>query len=690
MSTKNICFRSFVLAICFIATHSLAGFQSMKELNLMPVPQEVSLADGNYTLIKDFHISLSGKPNERLLQASTRFLRRLSNRTGLFLSEGYVTSKNFGEGGSLHIHVNRPGEVRLHEDESYQLEVTANGIRVEAETDLGAMHALETILQLIEPGATAYHLPQLKISDSPRFSWRGLMMDVARHFQPIEVIKRNIDGMAAVKMNVLHLHLTDDQGFRVESRSYPVLHEKGSDGQYFTQTELRTIVSYAADRGIRVVPEFDVPGHASAWLAALPELGSVEGKEHYEIERNAGIFDPTLDPTNEKTYVVLAAVFKEMAEIFTDEYFHIGGDENEGKHWDGNKRIQAFKKQKGFTNNHELQNYFNTRLLSSLESYGKRMVGWDEILQPGLPKSAVIQSWRGIDALVNSAKQGYQTFLSNGFYIDLLHTAKNHYKTDPLPDTVSLTDEQRTLILGGEATMWAELVISQTVDSRIWPRTAVIAERLWSAQDVNDVDDMYRRMEIVSLQLEEHGLLHIASRDKILRKLARGGDIKPLQILNNISGPLQRYTRNPGGTMYQSYSPFTLWADAAVADSETSRAFDRAVKTYLEDKNSTDAAFIKEQLVTWYENHESLIKTINASPMLREIEGLSEQLMEVSQLGMEAIYLFEKNETPDLNWLSQAEKVLKKARLQGGRTELMNVNTIEQIVRSLVKVETGN
>jgi hexosaminidase len=656
----------------------------------MPVPQELTLGKGSYTLTEDFEISLSGQPDDRLLQAATRFLRRLSGRTGLFLKKGYVTEKNFRKGGSLHIHVNRPGAVKLHEDESYQLAVTGRGIRITAETDLGAMHALQTILQLIQPQNSGYALPQIEISDQPRFPWRGLMLDVARHFQPIGVIKRNLDGMAAVKMNVLHLHLTDDQGFRVESKTYPVLHQKGSDGQYFTQVQLQEIVNYAADRGIRVVPEFDVPGHASSWLTAMPELGSVEGKATYDIERNAGIFDPTLDPTNENTYEVLAAVFKEMAEIFPDEYFHIGGDENEGRHWDANKRIQAFKKKHGFKNNHELQNYFNTRLLGFLKDYGKRMVGWDEIRQPGLPKSAVIQSWRGIDALVNSARSGYQTFLSNGYYIDLMHTARHHYKTDPLPDSINLTDEQRKLILGGEATMWGELVIPYTIDSRIWPRTAVIAERLWSPQHVSDMEDMYRRMEIVSLQLEELGLQHISSRNQILRKLSAGRDIGPLQTLSNISSPLQGYTRNPGGTMYQSYSPFTLWADAAIADSEISRSFDKAVRSYLEKRNPVDGAYIKKQLLVWYDNHQNLIDTINASPMLLEIEGLSAQLMEVSGLGLEAIGLLEKNETPDLSWLAQADKTLKKARKQGGRTELMNVNAIEQIVRSLVKVESGN
>lgn len=681
---------TLVAILCLTTAGTIQAHQSPGDLNLMPVPQELTLSKGSYLLTNDFHVSLSGKPDDRILQAATRFLRRLSGRTGLFLKQGYVTGKNFGKGGSLHIHVNRPGMVRLYEDESYKLAISGQGIAVTAETDLGAMHALETILQLIQPGDNGYALPQIEVRDEPRFPWRGLMLDVARHFQPIAVIKRNLDGMAAVKMNVLHLHLTDDQGFRVESETYPILHQKGSDGQYFTQVQLREIVKYAADRGIRVVPEFDVPGHASSWLAAMPELGSVEGKDTYKIERNAGIFDPTLDPTNEKTYEVLAGLFREMAEIFPDDYFHIGGDENEGKHWDGNERIKAFKKEHGFKNNHELQNYFNKRLLSFLQDYGKRMVGWDEIRQPGLPKSAVIQSWRGIDALVNSAKAGYQTFLSNGYYIDLMHTASHHYKTDPLPDTISLTDEQRKLILGGEATMWGELVIPYTVDSRIWPRTAVIAERLWSPQHVQDMEDMYRRMEIVSVQLEELGLQHISSRNQILRKLSAGRDIQPLQILSNISGPLQGYTRNPGGTMYQSYSPLTLWADAAIADSETSRSFDKAVISYLDNRDPVDGAYIKKQLLVWYENHQNLIDTINASPVLREIEGLSEQLMAVSGLGLEAIDLLEKNETPDLSWLAQADKTLEKARQQGGRTELMNVNTIEQIVRSLVKIERGN
>ncbi len=691
MVLRKTVFRAvLLLTLLMNSALEIFAFQANERLSLVPVPQDVNLGQGTFSLKKDFAISLSGNPDKRLLDASTRFLRRLSNRTGLFLKEGYVTNENFKKRGVLSIEVSRPGKVELYEDESYTLKVSNSGIKIKAKTDLGAMHAMETLLQLIESAKNGYVVPVINITDAPRFPWRGLMIDAARHFQPIEVLKRNIDGMAAVKLNVLHLHLTDDQGFRVESRTYPQLQEKGSDGQYYTQRELKYIVQYAADRGIRVVPEFDVPGHATSWLAAFPQLGSVPGKKHYDMERNAGIMDPTLDPTNEKTYEVLSSVFKEMADVFPDEYFHIGGDENEGRHWDANPKIEAFKKKNGFKNNHELQNYFNKRILKFLEANGKKMIGWDEILQPGLPKSAVIQSWRGIDALVSSAQKGYQTFLSNGFYIDLLHPAIDHYKTDPLPDTVNLTDKQKELILGGEATMWAELVVPETIDSRIWPRTAVIAERLWSPASVKDEKDMYRRMEIISLQLEEHGLLHIVSRDQILRKLAQGKDTKALKVLNDISGPLQGYTRNPGGTMYQSYSPFLLWADAAVADSKIARDFEEAVTLFLNDGKPEAGEFIKVQLVKWSKNHQELKKLIDSSPMLHEIEGLSEQLKELSELGIDAINLIEGGMTPDLNWLNNAESTLKKARKQGGRTELMNVDTVEKIVRSLVKVNTGN
>src|SRR5678816_3175249 len=191
------------------------------------------------------------------------------------------------------------------------------------------------------------------------------MIDVARHFQTMEVLKRNLDGMAAVKMNVFHWHLSEDQGFRIESKKFPKLHQLGSDGNYFTQEQVKEIIAYARDRGIRVVPEFDIPGHSTSWLVGHPELGSAPGP--YSIERRAGIFEPALDPTRDEVYKFLDTFLGEMAALFPDAYLHIGGDENEGKQWDRNPKIQAFMKEKGIKNNHALQAYFNTRLLKILQ-----------------------------------------------------------------------------------------------------------------------------------------------------------------------------------------------------------------------------------------------------------------------------------------------------------------------------------
>jgi len=267
----------------------------------------------------------------------------------------------------------------------------------------------------------------------------------------------------------------DDQGFRVESLAWPKLHEQASDGNFYTRAQIRDVIDYATERGIRVVPEFDLPGHGSAWLTAYPELASASGP--YEIERSWGIFDPTINPTIEKTYEFLDALFAEMAELFDDEFIHIGGDENNGKHWLANPDIVAFMDERGYEGPLTLQRYFNERVLAIMTKYGKRMVGWDEIFEDGLPKNVVIQSWRGRESLFESARLGYSGILSNGYYIDLIHPTDDHYLNDPLPADSPLTPEEAARILGGEATMWAEYVSPETVDSRIWPRTAAIAER---------------------------------------------------------------------------------------------------------------------------------------------------------------------------------------------------------------------
>src|SRR5213075_1636301 len=365
------------------------------------------------------------------------------------------------------------------------------------------------------------------IDDKPRFPWRGLLIDSGHRFVHISAIKRNLDGMEAVKLNVFHWRFADNQGFHIESKKFPLLQEKGSGGFYYSQDQAREVINHARERGIRVVPEFDIPGHSTSWLVGYPELGSAPGP--YKIERGAGIFEPALDPTREQTYKFLDAFLGEMAALFPDAYMHIGGDENEGKQWDRNPQIQAFMKEKGIKDNHALQAYFNQRVLKILQKHGKKMIGWEEILHPDLPKDAVIHSWRGPASLAEAAKRGYNGILSAGYYIDLIYPASDHYKADPLPENSPLTADQAKHILGGEATMWSEWVSPETIDSRIWPRTAAIAERLWSPQGINEVDDMYRRLAIIDLQLEELGMTQRKNQLMMLRRLAGTPDVSALQ-----------------------------------------------------------------------------------------------------------------------------------------------------------------
>ena len=334
----------YILILLFTSIVANAQLKTTS-LDLMPWPQNINLTQGTFALSKDFKVNITGNPNPRIFVGATNFLRRLDNKTGLFFEQGFLTKKNEVPEAQLQINCVKNGKIGLYEDESYQLEIQTNKIIINATSDLGALHALETVLQLLQNNGTSFYFPTVMITDFPRFTWRGLMIDVARHFQPIDVIKRNLDAMAAVKMNVFHWHLVDDQGWRIELKKHPKLTELASDGNYYTQEEIKNIVKYADDRGILVVPEIDVPGHGTAILTAYPEIGSktvnlnsnsidsktqVSGITSYSLERNAGIFTPTLDPSNPKTYQLLSEIFDEVCPLFPGSYFHIGGDENEG------------------------------------------------------------------------------------------------------------------------------------------------------------------------------------------------------------------------------------------------------------------------------------------------------------------------------------------------------------------------
>ena len=652
----------------------------MNKQSLMPYPKSISTTESNFKLDKNFTVQYSNV-GVRINKLANRFLMRLANRTGIFFENPIAKEINNETNPSLLISIVRSGDIAVNEDESYELNVTEKYVHLEANTDIGAIRGIETLLQLLNADEEGYYFPGIKINDSPRFPWRGLLIDVCRHFMPVNVIKRNLDAMAAVKMNVLHWHLSEDQGFRVESKTFPKLHELGSNGDYYTQEQIKDIINYAGNLGIRVIPEFDIPGHATSWLVAYPELASAPGP--YEIEKYYGIKDPTFNPAIEETYEFFDEFFKEMSQLFPDDYIHIGGDENNGRQWDKNESIQQFMKKNNFKDNHELQAYFNNRILKILTKYNKKMVGWDEIFHEDIPNTIVIQSWRGKEALIEAAKKGYNGILSNGYYIDLMQPTEYHYLNDPIIKNANLTKEEEEKILGGEATMWSEWVTPENIDSRIWPRTAAIAERLWSSREINDVDDMFTRLDKVSLLLEDLGLQHISYQEKMLRRLTNGEDTKHLKILVDVLEPLQEYKRGmdakKNGMEFSQYTPFTRIIDASNVDTKIVINFKNLVKKYLAEKDNSSLQEIKAYLTKWKDNHEKLLPIIKRSPMLKEMKQMSENLSLLAEM---TLTLISSNKKENVQ-ISEVRKILSQSRISYGQVEMAIVDSIEELLTSI-------
>ncbi|HVP45446.1 MAG TPA: family 20 glycosylhydrolase, partial [Bryobacteraceae bacterium] len=595
------------------------------ELNLMPQPAHIVSAQGKLRIDQSFRISLTGYREPRLEHAAARLIEHLEAKTGMPLSRDLSAGS---AGAALEISTAAASSPvqKLGEDESYRLDVSSGHARLNASNPLGILRGMETFLQLVEADKETFAVPALQIEDRPRFPWRGLMLDVARHWMPADVVRRNLEAMAALKLNVLHWHLSDDQGFRVESRRLPKLHEMGSDGHYYTQQQIREVIEFARERGIRVVPEFDMPGHTTAWFVGHPEFASAPGP--YTIERKWGIFDPAMDPTRDEVYGFLDAFIGEMAGLFPDDYFHIGGDEVNGKQWDRNPSIQAFMREHGLKDNVALQAYFNTRLQPIVTTHGKKVIGWDEIFAPSLPKDIVVQSWRGQKSLADAARLGYMGILSAGYYLDLMHSAEFHYSVDPAEkESAGLTAEQKARILGGEACMWSEYVTPENIDMRIWPRAAAIAERFWSSQEVKDVASMYRRLAATSRDLEWRGAQHASSHHLMLERLADGHPAGPLATLSDVVEPAKEYSREEA-RQYTSFTPLNRLVDATRPESDAARDFGNLVDQVL--AAGGDAASSRDQLrrwlTQWRDNHAALAPALESSFLLQELIPVSQNL----------------------------------------------------------------
>jgi len=651
----------------------------------MPRPESAQFGTGSLAVDSSLSVVFTGYTEPRLERAAERFLRQLAHQTGLPLSlKPSRTAK-----ATLVIQTDHASKEiqEVGEDESYILDVSTASARLRASTPLGTMHGLQTLLQLVDVSPGGFAAPVVAIQDRPRFQWRGLMIDSARHFLPLDVIRRNIDGMEAVKMNVFHWHLSENQGFRVESKKFPKLHELGSDALYYTQDEIRDLIAYARDRGIRVVPEFDMPGHSTAWFVGHPELAS--GKGPYEIERRWGIFDPAMDPTNEKVYRFLDELIGEMAKVFPDHYFHIGGDEVNGREWDANPKIQAFMTVHGLRNNEALQAYFSGRVQKLVTKHGKAVVGWDEVLVAGVPRDVVIQSWRGQASLARAAKQGYRGILSNGYYLDLGWPAARHYAVDPMSgEAANLSAEEKQRILGGESCMWAEYVNPENVDSRIWPRNAAIAERLWSPQEVRDPASMYARLDFVSARLEWLGLTHRTVSRHMLQRLAGSAspaEFAALRTLADVIEPVKDYTREQTAPAEPtSATPMNRVVDAVPLESDAGRRFvemlDQFVASACHDPVSE--ARLRSQLTTWRDNDSILQPLSQRSFLVKEVTANSQDLSALGTVGLAALDSIAKGQPAPDSWKAQQLAILEQIKKPKAQLLLIPAPAVQKLVEA--------
>jgi hexosaminidase len=657
--------------------------QESEPLNLMPLPASIQMGQGHLILDADFHAVISGSHDARLDAALARMIDRLDRQCG-----GIRRAQFFAiaaEPATLTLKVAGPGAAvqGVDEDESYKLTVTARSAELTAATDVGAMHGMETILQLVSTGDGVCHLPAVAIDDVPRFRWRGFMLDVSRHFEPVDVIERTLDGMSVAKLNVFHWHLSDDQGFRAESKKYPRFTDAASAGEFYTQEQMREVVAYARARGIRVVPEFDMPGHSTSWLLAYPEIGA--GEDIHELPAGFGIPQSELDPSNEKTYKFLDMFVGEMATIFPDEYFHIGGDETSGKGWLANPRIAAFMEKQGMKTPAELQTYFNKRLLPILARHGKKMMGWDEILTPDLPKDIVVQSWRGESSLARGAEQGYAGLLSAPYYLDAQKTSAEMFLADPIPADTKLSADQQKLILGGEICMWGEQIHPETVDSRVWPRTLAIAERFWSPQSDRDAGEMYRRLRVVSVELEDVGLTHISGPEKLRRNLAGSTHPWALEVLAAVVEPVSFHDR------YEAQHTDTLTSldqlvDAVVPDPPSRQEIEGEIDAVFDRAHGGEARAaedgLRRRFSEWEQASLQLQVMSTRSPRVGDIGLRARQLGELGATGLEALAWLDGHTAPPAGWIDTRRATLTDAESSAALVRFVFLADLRRLVEA--------
>ncbi|MES1198629.1 MAG: family 20 glycosylhydrolase [Pseudomonadota bacterium] len=456
--------------------------------------------------------------------------------------------------------------------EGYQLRVARGGITVSGSGDAGLFYGAETLWQLATlTRAAATSIPSVEIADAPRFAWRGLMIDSARHFQSVAFVKRFIDLMATEKFNVLHWHLTDDQGWRLEIKKYPRLTDIGAwrrsagaageteshYGGFYTQDEVRDVVAYAAARHITIVPEIEMPGHATAAIVAYPQYGAALNPPT-AVGADWGVY-PNLYNTDDATFAFLEDVLTEVMALFPSQYIHVGGDEAIKPQWQANPRIQAQMRTLGVANENAMQAWFTARIGQFLSAHGRRLIGWDEILEGGVPPDATVMSWRGIDGAITAARAGHDTVLSPWplLYFDNrqsgspfeppgrghLLTTKDVYDFDPAP--AQLTDAERAHVIGVQANLWSEHMRSeQRAEAKAFPRAAAVAETAWAPALARNWDNFSQRLATELGRYQALGVDYEHSAVDVIANASRTGMGAQVSLTTPFGLGDIRYTTN--------------------------------------------------------------------------------------------------------------------------------------------------
>lgn len=570
----------FLLLIALSAAFTAFANQGVPDIMIIPEPVSVVKSEGKYQLPERVVIAVPLGDEIKIVGETLK--DRLTTAANVSVEVGNVLS-----GADIVLAINAQKDNKIG-DEGYNLSVSTDKIVIRANQPAGLYYGVQTLLQLFPAEIESktyvadvdWSVPAVEIEDYPRMGWRGLMFDVSRHFFTVDEVKQFIDNMVKYKYNMLHWHLTDDEGWRIEIKSLPKLTEVGawrvdktgtfnyfSDplpdepknyGGFYTHEDIREVVRYAAERFVDVMPEIDVPGHSLAAIASYPELSCTEDAVNYNVRAGepimdwsthppTGLIDDTLCPANEKVYEFLDKVMTEVAELFPFEYIHTGGDEAPFNFWEKSSEVDALMKREGLKNYAEVQSYFGKRLEKIVQAKGKKMMGWDEILEGGITPTTALMSWRGIEYGIEASKSGHYVVMTpmQYVYIDLLQgdlsteppvystvRLNQSYKYDPVPEGA---DEK--YILGGQANLWTEQVYNiRQAEYMVWPRGFAVAESLWSPKESKDWNRFVSKTESHFERFDQAQTKYSPAMYDPIVKVSRDGDQYFVSLTTEIEG----------------------------------------------------------------------------------------------------------------------------------------------------------